>query len=247
MFTSLFPKKRGRTAIIPEGRCVYAIGDIHGSLDLLTDLLQKIEDDDTRNQKQLVFLGDYVDRGPNSRDVIQRLIDLSTEETGTIFLKGNHEAAMMGFLNAPLENGEWLHWGGAETLESYGLSRVMYRDEEDLADELAEKLPENHRQFLERLSLTHDVGDYLFVHAGLKPGVPVEDQSEQDLLWIRKEFHQTPAQSRPQKVVVHGHHPVKTPQDAGWRINVDTGACFGGALSCVVLEANERRFLSSRS
>ena len=124
-------------------------------------------------------------------------------------------------------------------------THVLGRTGEELAADLSERLPGNHRAFLESLRLTHIEGDYVFVHAGLRPGVPLADQEEEDLLWIRKRFHDTPSKHRPDKVVVHGHQPIKKPIDAGWRIGVDTGACWSGVLTAVVLEETKRRFLST--
>lgn len=261
MLSNLFKKNGQNGAAIPSGHRVYAIGDIHGSLDALNNLLDRIAEDQAGvgdpdlvfsengaprpDKSTLIFLGDYIDRGPESRGVIERLISLRRVHEDMICLKGNHEAAILDFLAAPNKWGEWLHWGGAETLESYGLQNVWNREEGDLAAELKEQMPQSHRDFLETLELSRTVGDYLFVHAGLKPGIALEDQQAKDLLWIRGEFHRTPKNQRPDQVVVHGHHPVKKPQDTGWRINVDTGACWTGMLTAVVLEGSNRRYIST--
>lgn len=236
---------RAEKASAPEGKRVYAIGDIHGRIDLLEELLARIHDDNGGNADQLVFLGDYVDRGPDSKGVIDRLTALGNSDQEVIFLKGNHEAIMLDFLNDPSEKLHWLEWGGEETLESYGVENVLGRSGEDLAAELAKQLPAEHKLFLESLRLTHLEGDYLFVHAGVRPGVPLEDQQEEDLLWIRKRFHKASSKERPDKVVIHGHQPTKKPIDAGWRIGIDTGACWTGRLTAVVLEGTKRRFLST--
>ncbi|GJL91879.1 metallophosphoesterase family protein [Hyphococcus sp.] len=233
-----------KNAAVPDGKRVYAIGDIHGRLDMLNDLLERIEEDcgDLGNA-QLIFLGDYVDRGQDSRGVIDRLIELKRIHKDTVFLKGNHEAIMIDFLMEPEDLPQWLDWGGEETLESYGIDPVGI-SKSDLADAIHAAMPQTHFDFLNSLSLTHIEGDYLFVHAGVRPGAALEDQSETDLLWIRKRFHNAAPAERPDYVVVYGHTPVNKPEDAGWRIGVDTGACYGGMLTAVALEGTKRRFLS---
>lgn len=266
MLRKFLGKSHRNTASAPQDARIYAIGDIHGCLteldallgliknDAKSDLNESVEGDgaakssnaaNSTTNATLVFLGDYIDRGPASKEVIDRLIDLQNSDWQTVFLKGNHEAAMLNFMAAPRKHSEWLHWGGAETLESYGIEHVWSRDEDDLAANLASVMPQSHRDFLETLELMHQEADYIFVHAGLKPGIALEEQEEQDLLWIRSEFHNTAPGDRLEYTVIHGHHPVKKPQDRGWRVNVDTGACWSGMLSAVVLEKNKRRFLST--
>ncbi|MEM9619271.1 MAG: metallophosphoesterase family protein [Pseudomonadota bacterium] len=257
MLGKLFQKKGAAEA--PAGKRIYAVGDIHGCLEELNSLLDKIQEDNKAasvfqtsgsNDRQqhttsLIFLGDYVDRGPDSRGVIERLIALKKHAPDTVFLKGNHEALMLDYLSNPHETEHWLDWGGEETLKSYGVSPVAGRTNDDLAATLKDKLPESHASFLQSLNLIHLEGDYLFVHAGLRPGVALHDQQEEDLLWVRKKFHKMNASDRPEQVVVHGHQPVEKPLDAGWRIDVDTGACWSGRLTAVVLEETSRRFLST--
>ena len=257
-----FLAKKKSTAALGEGKRVYAIGDIHGCAAELDALLDKIAadgdsadlandvfSDDAQDQlhatPQLVFLGDYVDRGPDSKGVIDRLIGLKKARPESIFLKGNHEAIMLDFLNDPEDMLHWLEWGGEETLSSYGVTCAASRPAEELAAELTEKMPSSHLPFLKSLVLTHQEGDYLFVHAGVRPGVALADQQEEDLLWIRSRFHKTNADERPDFVVVHGHQPMKKPLDAGWRIAVDTGACWTGQLTAVALEGLTRRFIST--
>lgn len=246
MFGNLFNAKTP-PAGVPEGMRVYAVGDIHGCADLLDSLLTRIAEDDRIEpaDSRLVFLGDYVDRGPDSRGVLDRLLDIRAQRPDTVFLKGNHEAAMLDFLAGPSAGAAWLDWGGEETLASYGVADAARRDPADLAAELKGRLPPEHLRFLKTLTLLETIGDYCFVHAGVRPGRPFEAQEEEDLLWIRSEFHDAPSRLRPDKVIVHGHHPMKKPLDAGWRIAVDTGACFTGRLTAVVLEGRARRFLSS--
>jgi serine/threonine protein phosphatase 1 len=233
------------TSAAPAGERLYAIGDIHGCAGLLQLLLSRIAADSAPGDYRLIFLGDYVDRGPDSMAVIDRLIRLKRERPETVFLRGNHEQAMLDFLDDPGRNDGWLHWGGDKTLESYGVVDIWKKRARDLARELSAHLPAPHRAFLSSLDLWRVFGDYAFVHAGFRPGVPLDQQTEQDCLWIRADFHNAASDKRPDKVVVHGHHPVKKPLDAGWRIDVDTGAVWSDALTAVVLEGTTRRFIST--
>jgi len=228
----------------PEGERLYAVGDVHGRIDLLERMLEAVERDAQDGARRLLLLGDIVDRGPASADVVERALSLAgTGAAETIM--GNHEHALLGFLRGDDERGEWLEWGGDETLRSYGIERVSARSADDLRDAFADALPDAHRAFLEGLPLTIEAGDYLFVHAGVRPGVALDDQEDEDLLWIRSEFHEA-REALPGKVVVHGHHPARTPADRPWRIGVDTGAVWSGVLTAAVLEGESRRFLSVR-
>lgn len=233
-------------ATAPAGERLYAVGDIHGCAGLLETLLEKINADASGRKRRLIFLGDYVDRGEDSKGVIDRLLSIRAREPETIFLKGNHEQAILDFLDAPARNEDWLHWGGDKTLESYGAADIWSKSPERLASELTDRMPAAHLEFLKALELWRILGDYVFVHAGFRPGVPLDDQTEEDCLWIREAFHNAPPEGRPKEVVVHGHHPVKKPQDHGWRIAVDTGAVWSDALTAVVLEGGARRFISTR-
>ena len=243
MLGKLFKSPRNdRTS---NGERLYAIGDIHGCLELLEELLAAIEQDAQGRAKQLIFLGDYVDRGPDSKGVVEKLLAIQEDTQNTIFLKGNHEAVMLDFLVEPEDTFHWLDWGGAETLESYGVSNIAGRSGGDLCAELLELLPQTHLTFLKSLALKHMDGDFVFVHAGIRPGIAFDEQKEEDLLWIRKRFHKAKEAERPDKVIVHGHTPIKKPLDAGWRIAIDTGACWNGKLTAVVIDDNERRFIST--
>lgn len=246
MLKNLFGEKAAPSRA-PEGMRLYAVGDVHGCADLLDRLMETIaaEDRAASTPSQIIFLGDYVDRGPDSRGVIDRLLRLHKERPETVFLKGNHEAVFLDFLTNAIEAADWLDWGGVETLQSYGVGDAATRDPDDLAEELRQKIPTEHIVFLQSLQLWRSFGDYLFVHAGFKPGKAIDAQDERDMLWIRSEFHNAPANLRPDKVVVHGHQPIKKALDAGWRIDVDTGACFTGHLTAVVLDGAARRFIST--
>jgi serine/threonine protein phosphatase 1 len=244
MLGKLFGGKEPASAP-PPGERIYAIGDVHGCASLLDDLLALIRADSGDAPARLIFLGDYVDRGLDSKGVIDRLIAVRARSSDAVFLKGNHEQAMLDFLDRPDLGEEWLHWGGDKTLASYGVDDVWKRHPHALAEDLGARLPASHRAFLQSLELWRVFGDYAFVHAGFKPGIALADQKAEDCLWIRGEFHNADAAKRPREVVVHGHQPVKKPQDAGWRINVDTGAVWSDALTAVALEGTTRRFLST--
>jgi len=237
---------------VPAGERVYAIGDVHGRLDLLKRLLGRIREDAAQAKslrKSLVYLGDYVDRGPESKGVIDLLLSRPMKDAGfeEIPLMGNHEDILLQFLADVRVGPHWFAYGGMATLESYGVRppRLMAA-EEDLVRaqrELAAKIPLAHLEFLRRMKLKHEEGDYLFVHAGLRPGVALDQQIGQDLMWIRDEFLQSNADFG--KLVVHGHTIAEEPQVKANRIGIDTGAYATGVLTALVLEGNERRFLQT--
>jgi serine/threonine protein phosphatase 1 len=224
---------------LPDGLRIYAIGDIHGCADLLEALLRQI-DMDCRlyraSRPVVVFLGDYIDRGPASSEVLDLLLTYQrTKES--IFLKGNHETYIHSFLSDPAILDEWRLWGGLETLVSYGLKPSInpgVPEQTRLAKEFEKSIPKGHLRFLESLDLSFSCGDFLFVHAGIRPGVPLRKQREEDLLWIREEFLSCEQQF--EKFVVHGHTPVRTPDMRSNRINIDTGAFATGRLTCIVIE-----------
>jgi serine/threonine protein phosphatase 1 len=234
-------------AAVPAGEAVYAVGDIHGRADLLDDLLRRIARDATAHSddqmRQLIFLGDYVDRGSTSRGVIERLLGRPLPGFATVYLRGNHEQVMLDFLDGRSDGRAWLSYGGAETLMSYGVA-VSGRSTDALRGALAAALPPDHLAFLRACVLHHSAGDYVFVHAGARPGLALEAQDPLDLLWIRDDFLDV-SEALPGKVVVHGHTIRKAPENLAYRINIDTGAFFSGRLTCVVLRSNTRRFLTN--
>jgi len=234
----------------PEGTLVYAVGDIHGRLDLLQNLIEQISRDaesSTALRKILVFLGDYVDRGWQSKEVLDLLCNLNPDGFETLFLKGNHEEALLSFLNDPAFLDTWRQFGGLETLHSYGLKDLNFRDDADYLSsvhrEFVATLPAQHLAFLKNLPTSHMLGDYFFAHAGVKPGVALDKQKDQDLCWIRDEFLDSRANYG--KRVVHGHCPEETPQVRTNRIGVDTGAYITGVLTAAVLEGADVRFLQT--
>jgi serine/threonine protein phosphatase 1 len=247
----LEPVDYGPPARVPEGRRIYAVGDIHGRSDLLTKLLKDLQADALggayKGQPILIFLGDYIDRGLQSKEVIDILMGELVSPFETYFLKGNHEAAMLQFLREPSAGPRWAEFGGAETLASYGVrtprSRMASEEWAVASAELARVLPPEHLRFLARLQVSVRLGDYLFVHAGVRPGVDLDRQSEYDLLWIRDEFLND---SRPLGVtVVHGHTPATRPYRDARRVGVDTGAYITGRLTAARFEHDTIEFLAT--
>jgi len=231
-----------KKASLPDGIRIYAVGDIHGCTHLLKRQLAQIEADEQRHpcaRSALVFLGDYIDRGPDSRGTIELLLACGRMREA-IFLKGNHETLIGRFLDAPQSLNDWRSLGGFETLVSYGLRPSLsrqHRDDERLAEELRTVLPAQHLAFFNSLSPSFNCGDFFFTHAGVRPGIALNKQSEDDLLWIRDDFldHDLPFE----KFVVHGHTPVNAPEIRPNRANIDTGAFATGRLSCVAIEGTD--------
>ena len=252
MLRRLFGYERtARLGELPAGVVVYAVGDIHGRFDLLQDLLARIVDDAGRHvdiRRNLIFLGDYIARGPESRSVIEALLQDPLPGFTTIRLMGNHEEAFLAFLDGQTDGLDWLAYGGLETLMSYGVSlRDLPRTEDAvgaLRRSVAGSVPGSHVELLRRCALYQSVGDYLFVHAGVRPGVPLEKQVPADLLWIRDDFLRS-KMPLPEQVVVHGHTICDFPQDRPHRINIDTGAFASGRLTSLVLRGRDRRFIST--
>jgi serine/threonine protein phosphatase 1 len=232
----------------PPGTRLYAVGDIHGREDLLRRLRALIRDDADRRQAPhnvIVYLGDYVDRGEASREVIDLLVNEPLPGFESVHLKGNHEDVMLRFLDDITVAPGWLSFGGMETLASYGVvPPPPYADPAEFLEAqrgLSERLPRAHLEFLRGLALTHEEGDYLFVHAGLRPGVALAAQRDEDLLWIRDEFLFSDASFGP--IVVHGHTIAAEPVVRRNRIGIDTGAYATGRLTALVAEGTEWFFL----
>jgi serine/threonine protein phosphatase 1 len=238
----------------PEGLRLYAIGDIHGRLDLLDRMLEIIGQDDASREPArtvLVFLGDYVDRGSDSKGVVDRLTKGLPENANAIFLKGNHEDLLLSFLDEPVSGLNWLHNGGETALISYGVGAGAINDAlwlghkglSEAAVLFRSVLPDDHLHFYRSLRLSHRAGDYFFAHAGVRPGVALERQARDDLIWIRGEFLNYPYDFG--AVVVHGHTPARAAQDLHNRIGIDTLAFHTGKLTAVGLEGPRRWFLST--
>lgn len=235
---------------VPEGSRVYAIGDIHGRLDLLQKMhLLIVEDakDFAGVRKALVYLGDYIDRGPQSRETVEHLIGDPLPDFERFYLMGNHERALLDFLSDSRSGRAWMAYGGGATLYSYGIAIEGPRMEAETLERAQEKfracLPPRHLEFYQRLSLMHLEGDYLFVHAGVRPGVPLARQQEKDVLWIRGDFLES--EESLDKVIVHGHTIITVPEVKKNRIGIDTGAFASGKLTCVALEGETARFLDT--
>jgi serine/threonine protein phosphatase 1 len=224
---------------------VYAVGDVHGRADLLAQLLSKIDADLEAHpapQAMHVFVGDYIDRGSHSRGVLDLLIARSQRHE-TIFLKGNHEVLVEEFLRNPQSFATWRHLGGIETLLSYGVRPSVNPDAVEqtiLAERLADVMPPAHRQFFGNLKRSFSCGDFFFVHAGVRPGVPLSQQRDEDLFWIRDEF--LDSKEKFGKIIVHGHSPVADVDFHANRINIDTGAYATGRLSCLRIESDQPMF-----
>jgi len=234
---------------VPEGHRIYAVGDIHGRDDLLIQMHALIRADArfARNLKcKVIYLGDYVDRGAHSFDVIETLLYDPMPAFEQVFLKGNHEDMMLNFIAGPPDP-LWTFNGGLATLASYGvIGEESFFFQPDLAASrrsLSAALPPAHRDFMRDLRSYHSEGDYLFVHAGIRPGRALDDQDPRDFLWIRGPFLASDANFG--KRVVHGHTITASPEVRHNRIGIDTGAYSTGRLTCVVLEGNSIRFLQT--
>ena len=253
MFSRLFsrsaPQPATVSAQVPPGSRIYAIGDVHGRADLLERLRTAIVEDAGSHpveRKVVVYLGDYVDRGSDSRGVVDLLAKEALPGFESVFLKGNHEDSMLQFLTDPAIAPAWMAYGGEATLYSYGVRPPDARRVEDIL--AAQKafiaaLPPEHLDFLKWLKLVHIEGGYAFVHAGFRANVPIELQDPQDMMWIRNEFLDSHADFG--KVAVHGHTITEVPEIRANRIGIDTGAFATGTLTCLVLEGTERRFLAT--
>lgn len=245
MFSKLLKRKpqvhAPENPSVPDGTIVWAIGDIHGRLDLLVPLVEAIVAEaaaSAAERKVVVFLGDYIDRGPDSRGVIKYLADLpKSAGIEWRFLKGNHEETMLEFLADPSVGVKWCEYGGDATLTSYGLKlpQLRHRPQEwaHLSADLDHKLRPAERAFMEALELSLVIGDYFFAHAGARPGIALSEQSERDLMWIRGSFLDSEVEF--EKVVVHGHTPTSKVQADQRRIGIDTKAYASGQLTALRL------------
>ena len=254
MFTDIIkkfqkPKTPHVTPYVPKNERIYSIGDIHGRADLLEELHKQIQKDAKphKGKKIIVYLGDYIDRGEQSCQVIDILLDNPLKDFDQVYLRGNHERAMLDFIDFPGAAAAWLSFGGKEALNSYGIPLAHIPSMQhvgELAKTLDETLPDTHREFLTRTCVdSWQYGSYYFVHAGIRPGVPLEKQTQEDKLWIRDEFlgstisHGT--------IVVHGHSISQVPELLPNRIGIDTGAYATGVLTSLVLEGEDQRLIQT--
>lgn len=221
---------------------IYVIGDVHGCLDALIAAEERIQADIVSRKRPglVILLGDYVDRGPRSAAVLDHLIAPNRHNLRRIMLCGNHDELFLRFLTDPKQHWDWLELGGRQTLMSYGIdpkdiATRNWNDVQALRSMLEQAVPLTHRRFLEELPITFRIGEYLFVHAGVRPGIALDQQSDHDLMWIRDPF--LTEGSRLPLLVIHGHTPVSELEFGQGRIGIDTGAFFSGNLT--VLKLNE--------
>ncbi|MCH2486379.1 MAG: serine/threonine protein phosphatase [Erythrobacter sp.] len=231
---------------VPEGERYYVVGDIHGRCDLFDALAKAIEADEAgiEAKSTVILLGDLVDRGPDSAGVIAAAREWQTRRPMR-FLAGNHEEMFLESFDDRKVLRHFVKHGGRETIMSYGLTRKQYDalELQELQDEMQRLVPREHRDFLESFEDMIVIGDYVFVHAGIDPARPIEDQSRSDLRWIRERFLNTVGPLS--HVVVHGHTIFEDVEDKGHRIGIDTGAFRTGVLTALVLEGTERRYIQA--
>jgi serine/threonine protein phosphatase 1 len=251
---SLFGSRRSaaeaarRKASVPDGVVVYAIGDVHGQSLLLENLIAQIQTDAEAHpydKRILVFVGDYVDRGPSSRLVVER-VSQGVAAFETIALKGNHEQILLDFIADAQMWDVYRRLGGVETLMSYGLDYQLLVGPNAAPPAIHEAFvaafPQPHHDFLRSLHLSYDCGDYHFVHAGVRPGVPLDKQTQDDQLWIRDQFLSA-GDVFDGRVIVHGHTPAREPEKLSFRVNVDTGAYMTGRLTAAKFYGPDVQFL----
>ena len=234
---------RSVNASAPADTRIYAVGDIHGRADLLSEIIARVDDDIRRRpvaHTVEVYLGDYVDRGPHSKTVID-LLTVRLVSNSAVCLRGNHEAVMEGFLQDPAILEYWLPLGGMQTLASYGIELHENETALNLHRRFLDAFPRAHELFMQCLRNQFSCGDFLFVHAGIRPGVALDDQDPNDLIWIRDEFLDDTRSHK--RFIVHGHTPVPHPEIRHNRINIDTAAWRTGALTCVAIEGSTILFL----
>jgi len=225
---------------LPDGVRIYAISDIHGCAHLLEPMLRVVDADVARSRPHYaveVFMGDYIDRGPDTRSTLDILVERS-RRGNAVFLKGNHEAFLVRVFEDPSLFEDWIAFGGTQTLMSYGLAPPdLKRDEPaSILRDLIRAMPTEHLEFLDNLRLSFSCGDFFFVHAGVRPGVPLAAQTERDLLWIREEFLRS--EEHFGKYVVHGHTPVRSAEFMANRVNIDTGAYATGNLTLMSIQGS---------
>jgi serine/threonine protein phosphatase 1 len=246
-----FPSRSPRRLSGPRGSRAYVVGDIHGRLDLLDQLLAMIHDELERRpatRTRLVFVGDLIDRGPKSAQVIERLRTYRHHNVRPLFLLGNHEEVLLRILAGDKSLIEsWLKFGGLQCLESYGVDPSLARSKEpvELVGIIQQAIPAKHAEFLKSFIDSCRFGDYLFVHAGIRPGVELDQQRQTDLRWIREPFLFDDTDHG--FVVVHGHTIRTEVEERPNRIGIDTGAYRTGVLTALAIEGSDRWLIDTRS
>lgn len=231
----------------PDGMRLYAIGDVHGRFDLLSAMHDVIGEEIARDRPtdwRIIHLGDYVDRGPDSKGVLEFLVRRKAEDEHIVTLAGNHDVGFLEFLDTPDSRGLFANWGGDATARSYGVE-ADFRDPLRFYNAhaaLSRAMPTRHRRFLETLDFSASFGDFFFCHAGIRPGISLDAQKPDDLVWIREKFL-TYAGLHP-KIIVHGHTPQPEPEVLANRVNVDTLAYQSGVLTALSVDGAEKRILT---
>ena len=250
LFRNLLGSRKGPKApSVPDGYRIYAVGDVHGCDGLLAEILDRIETDAAARPPAstiIIFLGDLIDRGPDSAAVVERLCNHAPSNVRLVFLAGNHEEVLLRILDGDDQLvGDWLRFGGAECMLSYGVDpkRLKRLSSAQAVAAIRAAIPAHHVTFLEGFNDTFRAGDYLFVHAGIRPGLPLAEQSQADLRWIREPFLKD--MSDHGFVVVHGHTISQGVVEQANRIGIDTGAYRSGVLTALVLEGSERWLLQT--
>ena len=247
---AVFPIRSASSAAGARGYRAYAIGDVHGRLDLLERLLARIHAELERDKPAktlLILVGDLIDRGPSSAEVIERLRTYRHRGVQPVFLLGNHEEVLLRILAGDSALiAKWRWFGGSECLESYGVepARLAHLTDDEALDVVRAAVPKRHVEFLESFADSCRFGDYLFVHAGIRPGVELEQQSQADLRWIREPFLFD--ESDHGFIVVHGHTIAEKVEERSNRIGIDTGAYRTGVLTALAIDGSERWFLDTR-
>jgi len=232
----------------PDDVRIYAIGDVHGRFDCLSEMHELIAREIERDQPadwRIIHLGDYVDRGPHSAEVLNFLAKRCGEDSRIIALAGNHDQGFLDFLADPADSELFIHYGGFDTAASYGVVLETHSRETLAASHrrMLAAIPTPHLTFLRDLERSCSFGDFFFCHAGVRPGVALDAQSEHDLIWIRGEFLRH--EGLFEKVIVHGHTPCSRPEVLANRVNVDTKAFDTGRLTALVVDGSEKRLLSA--
>lgn len=233
----------------PDGMRIYAIGDVHGRFDCLSALHEMIMKEIARDRPadwRIIHLGDYVDRGPQSREVLEFLSNACARDPRIIATLGNHDEGFLDFLRSPTEAQLFIDYGGFETCASYGVVLRSMKREELIAShrEMVDAVPRSHILFLRDRPRSVSFGDFYFCHAGIRPEIALDSQDAHDLIWIRRDF--LDHRRLYAKVIVHGHTPCEQPDVLSNRLNVDTKAFETGRLTALVIDGNLKRFIETR-